>query len=95
METIGCSMCRSWRMTRRVEICLVLRLLPGVARELALTARTIGAQEAKAIGLVTEVYPDLQALHAEVDRVAAAKSPIAVTGTKSVMLKCRWASQKC
>ena len=65
---------------------------PGVARELALTARIIGAQEAKAIGLVTAVFPDMQALYAAVDKVAAtmaAKSPLAITGTKRIMLQCR------
>lgn len=64
----------------------------GAARELALTARTISAQEAKRIGLVTEVYPDLQAMLAAVEEIAssmAAKSPLAITGTKRVMLKCR------
>ncbi|KAK9918581.1 hypothetical protein WJX75_005126 [Coccomyxa subellipsoidea] len=64
----------------------------GVARELALTARVIGAQEAKAIGLVTAVFPDMQALYAAVDKVAAtmaAKSPLAITGTKRIMLQCR------
>lgn len=64
----------------------------GVARELALTARIIGAEEAKAIGLVSAVFPDVQALYAEVDRIAAtmaAKSPLATTGTKRVMLHCR------
>jgi enoyl-CoA hydratase len=45
------------------------------------------------MGLVTEVYADLPALNAAVEQVAAdiaAKSPIAVTGTKRVMLKCRY-----
>lgn len=65
---------------------------PGVARELALTARVIGAQEARAIGLVTAVFPDMQALYAAVDKVAAtmaAKSPLAITGTKRIMIQCR------
>lgn len=65
---------------------------PGVARELALTARVIGAQDARAIGLVTAVFPDMQALYAAVDKVAAtmaAKSPLAITGTKRIMIQCR------
>lgn len=64
----------------------------GAARELALTARTISALEAKRIGLVTEEYPDLQAMLAAVKEIAssmAARSPLAITGTKRVMLKCR------
>ncbi|EIE24808.1 ClpP/crotonase [Coccomyxa subellipsoidea C-169] len=64
----------------------------GVARELALTARIISAEEAKRVGLVTEVFPDVAALYAAVDRIAAtmaAKSPLAITGTKRVMLHSR------
>ena len=64
----------------------------GIARELALTARVIGAEEAKAIGLVSAVFPDVQALYGEVDSIAAtmaAKSPLAITGTKRIMLHCR------
>ncbi len=57
-----------------------------------MTARIIGAEEAKRIGLVTEVFPDVAALYAAVDRIAAtmaAKSPLAITGTKRVMLHSR------
>ncbi|BDA49242.1 Delta(3,5)-Delta(2,4)-dienoyl-CoA isomerase, mitochondrial [Coccomyxa sp. Obi] len=64
----------------------------GIARELALTARVIGAEEANAIGLVSAVFPNVQALYAEVDRIAAAmaaKSPLAITGTKRIMLHSR------
>lgn len=66
--------------------------MPGAARELALTARTIGAAEAKALGLVSEVFPDAAALHTAVEAVAAsmaAKSPLAITGTKRIMLHSR------
>ena len=61
----------------------------GRARELALTARVFKAQEAKDMGLVTEVFPDAAALHAAAATTAAsiaAKSPLAITGTKRVML---------
>ena len=64
----------------------------GVATEMALTARVVGAEEAKAIGLVTEVAPDAAALEAAVaERAAAlaAKSPLAVQGTKQAMLHAR------
>ena len=43
----------------------------GVATEMALTARVVGAEEAKAIGLVTEVAPDAAALEAAVAESAA------------------------
>ena len=69
-----------------------VHILPGAARELALTARTIGAAEAKALGLVSEVFPDAAALHAAVEAVAAsmaARSPLAITGTKRVLLHSR------
>ena len=64
----------------------------GVATEMALTARVVGAEEAKAIGLVTEVAPDAAALEAAVAERAkamAAKSPLAVQGTKQAMLHAR------
>ena len=58
----------------------------GVATEMALTARVVGAEEAKAIGLVTEVAPDAAALEAAVAESAAAlaaKSPLAVQGDEA------------
>ena len=64
----------------------------GVATEMALTARVVRAEEAKAIGLVTEVAPDAAALEAAVAESAAAlaaKSPLAVQGTKQAMLHAR------
>lgn len=71
-----------------------LNACSGRARELALTARVFRAQEAKAIGLVTEVFPDmaaLQAAAAEAAAAMAAKSPLAITGTKRVLLHSRQA----
>ena len=71
-----------------------LNACPGRARELALTARVFRAQEAKAIGLIAEVFPDaaaLQAAAAEAAAAMAAKSPLAVTGTKRVLLHSRQA----
>lgn len=64
----------------------------GRARELALTARMFKAQEAKDMGLVTEIFPDMAALQAAAARTAAsiaAKSPLAITGTKRVLLHSR------
>ena len=61
----------------------------GVARELALTARTISAAEAERVGLVSRVLPSPTALHADALATAAAlaaKSPLALAGTKRVLL---------
>ena len=63
-----------------------------MARELALTARTVDGAEAERVGLVSRCFPDDAALHAAAERTAveiAAKSPVAVTGTKRVMLHSR------
>ena len=54
-----------------------------------MTARVFRAQEAKDMGLVTEVFPDAAALHAETAASMAAKSPLAMTGTKRVLLHSR------
>jgi len=65
----------------------------GVAADLALTARTIGAQEAKSIGLVTQVLgggrAELLAAVVPLARALAAKSPLALLGTKRVLLHTR------
>ncbi|WP_040268135.1 crotonase/enoyl-CoA hydratase family protein [Pseudomonas rhodesiae] len=60
----------------------------GMLRELAYTGRMIGAEEARSIGLVNRVYADHDSLLAgvlEIARDIAAKSPIAVTGTKAMI----------
>ena len=57
----------------------------GVARELAYTGRRMPAQRAYEVGLVQQVYPDQDALLEGVlgtAREIAAKSPLAVWGTK-------------
>ena len=61
---------------------------PGMARELAYTARPLGAGRAKEIGLVNEVYADQQAMMDDVMTIAgeiAAHSPLAVVGTKEML----------
>lgn len=61
----------------------------GHARELALTARTFSGTEAKNIGLVSAVLSDQKTLMrhgADVATSIAAKSPVAVAGTKQVLL---------
>jgi enoyl-CoA hydratase len=62
------------------------KLIPeGWVREMAYTGRRLPAQRAKEIGLVNEVYPDHETMLAAVMATAreiAAKSPLAVTGSK-------------
>ena len=69
------------------------RLIPeGVCRELAYTGRRMPAAEAKAVGLVNEVYDDPEALldgvH-EVARTIASRSPLAVYGSKQMITYAR------
>ena len=69
------------------------RLIPeGVCRELAYTGRRMPAAEAKAVGLVNEVYDDHEALldgvH-EVARTIASRSPLAVHGSKQMITYAR------
>lgn len=60
----------------------------GVLRELAYTGRMLGSEEAQRIGLVNRVFADQQQLLAGVFEIAsqiAAKSPIAIEGTKQMI----------
>jgi len=60
----------------------------GMMRELAYTGRRLPAARAREIGLVNAVYPDQQAMLADVMAIAAeiaAKSPLAVVGTKEML----------
>ncbi|HUT71882.1 MAG TPA: enoyl-CoA hydratase-related protein [Desulfatiglandales bacterium] len=61
----------------------------GKAREMAFRGHTIGADEAKSIGLVNEVFKTHELLNAKADTIAAeiaANSPAAVQGAKEVLL---------
>lgn len=64
-------------------------LIPdGLMRELAYTGRNMGAAEAHASGFVNHVYADQPALMAGVWEMAgtiAAKSPLAIRGTKEII----------
>ncbi|MDX1695669.1 MAG: crotonase/enoyl-CoA hydratase family protein [Ketobacteraceae bacterium] len=64
-------------------------LIPqGMIRELAFTGRKLGAEEAKAIGLVNHVYQDQTAMLAGVMDIAeqiAERSPLAVHGCKEMI----------
>ncbi|XP_060214249.1 delta(3,5)-Delta(2,4)-dienoyl-CoA isomerase, peroxisomal [Lycium barbarum] len=64
----------------------------GNAMELALTGRRFNGDEAKSLGLVSRVFSSKEALEEGVKVVAeeiATKSPLAVIGTKAVLLKSR------
>ena len=65
------------------------RLVPdGVARELAYTGRDFSADEAQRIGFLNQVFEDADALATGVSAIAAtiaAKSPLAVRGTKEML----------
>lgn len=77
-----------------------LQRLPGIvgfgnAMELALTGRRFSGQEAKEFGLVSQVFGSNEELDEGVKIIAegiAAKSPLAVTGTKAVLLRSRESS---
>ncbi len=60
----------------------------GMAREMAFTGKFVGAERAKACGLVNDVFADKDALLAGARDMAdeiAANSPLAVQGTKIVL----------
>jgi len=64
----------------------------GVIRELAYTGRTLGAEEARELGFVNRVYADKETLYKEVMAIArtiAEKSPLAIRGTKEVLIYTR------
>lgn len=69
------------------------KLIPdGVVRELAYTGDRMSAQRAKEVGLVNEVYPDHETMVNDVLDIAgriAAKSPLAIYGTKQSVLYAR------
>ncbi|CAM6033602.1 unnamed protein product [Sphagnum compactum] len=62
----------------------------GNTLELALTGRKYWGSEAKSLGLVQDVYDSIAEMLAAVETLAkqiASKSPLAVVGTKVVLLK--------
>ena len=64
----------------------------GVVRELAYTGRNVDATEAREIGLVNSVYDSREALLDGVMAVAAdiaSKSPLAIRGTKEMLVYTR------
>ncbi|MEX1218561.1 MAG: crotonase/enoyl-CoA hydratase family protein [Acidimicrobiales bacterium] len=69
------------------------KIIPdGVARELAYTGRRMSAQRALEVGLVNEVFPTHEELITgvvEIAREIASKSPLAIWGTKEMLLYSR------
>ncbi|PIA50971.1 hypothetical protein AQUCO_01100054v1 [Aquilegia coerulea] len=64
----------------------------GNAAELALTARRFSGLEAKSMGLVSKVFGTKKDMEMEVKTIAegiASKSPLAIIGTKEVLLRGR------
>ena len=60
----------------------------GLMRELTYTGRKIGAEEAVAAGLANKVFADQGAMAEgvyEIARTIAAKSPLAIRGTKEML----------
>jgi enoyl-CoA hydratase len=68
-------------------------LIPqGILRELAYSGRLIEAEEARSIGLVNRVFADAESLEQgvlEVARQIAERSPLAIRGTKEMLLYAR------
>ena len=67
----------------------LVKLIPeGIVRELAYTGRRMPAKEAKAVGLVNQVFSDQDTLLEEVMKIAkeiASKSPLAIYGCKRMI----------
>jgi enoyl-CoA hydratase len=69
------------------------KIIPdAVVRELAYTGRTMNAEEARDVGFINRVYQDRETLLQEVTTIArdiASKSPLAIRGTKEMLLYSR------
>lgn len=69
------------------------KIIPdGVVRELAYTGRNMDAEEAREVGFVNKVFADRETMLREVTAIArliAAKSPLAVRGSKEMLLYSR------
>ena len=64
-----------------------------MASELALTGRIIKGEEARQVGLVSQCFADEGALLQHAQKTAeliASKSPLAVVGTKRILVHARW-----
>ena len=75
-----------------IAFCTACVASTGVASELSLTARVIKGEEARQVGLVTQVFADETALLQHAHKTAeliASKSPLAIVGTKRVLIHSR------
>ncbi|MEM8942210.1 MAG: crotonase/enoyl-CoA hydratase family protein [Pseudomonadota bacterium] len=92
----------AWFSIREVDVGLTadvgtLQRLPkiipyGIAAELAYTGRNMRAAEAQAVGLVNRVFADRESMLSGVREIAASiakKAPLAVRGTKEMLLYSR------
>ncbi|MBC8130238.1 MAG: enoyl-CoA hydratase/isomerase family protein [Rhizobiaceae bacterium] len=64
----------------------------GRTKEMLLTARLVGGEEAEAIGLVAEILPDVASLHqraAELAVMLASHAPITMRATKEALRRLR------
>jgi len=71
---------------------LAALLGPARVREIIFTARLIDAEEARAIGLVSEVVPDYTALRTRIDELArtvASQAPLSLRVTKEALRRIR------
>jgi delta(3,5)-delta(2,4)-dienoyl-CoA isomerase len=58
------------------------------ARDVCLTGRFFGAEEAYRVGLVSQIYPDKESVVSaalDMARIIASKSPVAIAGTKHIL----------
>lgn len=69
------------------------KIIPdGVVRELAYTGRNMGAEEARNVGFVNRVFENRDTMMREVTAIAkeiASKSPLAMRGSKEMLLYSR------
>ena len=69
------------------------KIIPdGVVRELAYTGRNMGAEEARNVGFVNRVFESRDTMKREVTAIAkeiASKSPLAMRGSKEMLLYSR------
>jgi enoyl-CoA hydratase len=69
------------------------KIIPdAIVRELAYTGRNMNAEEARQVGFINRVYDDKETLLQEVTAIArdiASKSPLAIRGTKEMLLYSR------
>eukprot|EP01136_Pigoraptor_vietnamica_P000776 Opistho-1_new@26514 len=64
----------------------------GLVREMAYTGRNVEGKEAEKIGIVNRTFTDKETMLAEVMKLAATiaqKSPVAIRGTKHILLHSR------